>query len=354
MDHSKKSTYLFSIDALRVIAIIAVIAIHLTTKTLQTFQHDINLLPFTLFLNQSARFAVPLFFLISGFVLELNNRDSVSYVTFFKKRASRVILPFLFWSTLYFFVERSFDFTTLASLRFLSDLLHGTASYHLYFIPTLILFYLSFPFFHRLIHILKNPLVLLLVLLIQGVVQFKDYYLGQIDAQYSLRIALLSISMFVLGMAASHYKEKILSFLKKYFFPFLLLTALTVATIFVHVRDLTLNNNTSAYIYNQYSPLNYIYTILAALTFFYMLEKTQFARRFFMAFSRLSFFVFFIHVIVLNYLWEYIVNPLIAVYGKELLQNFLFDPILIASISAISFGLAYIIHKIPSLSKITG
>lgn len=354
MDNSKKNTYLFSIDALRVIAILAVIIIHVTTKTLQTLDHNILLAPYSLFLNQVSRFAVPLFFLISGFVLELNNKNNLSYITFFKKRASKIVTPFLFWSTIYFFIGWNFDFQKLLTLRFLQDILYGTASYHLYFIPTLILFYLAFPVLHLLQKFLKNPYVLFTILVLQFTIQIKDYYHGQVNIQENFRIALLSISVFILGMLASHEIEKLYAFIQKRKNILSILLALIIIVIFFHVKDLTLTRHTAGFIYNQYGPLNFLYTILLAMVLFYFLEKTKVLKRAFITLSKLSFFVFFIHVFILNLLWENAVTFFIGIYGKQILTNIWFDPLLFALISFFSFTIAYLVHKIPNAYKLTG
>lgn len=354
MDHSKKITYLFSIDALRVIAILAVLLVHVSTKTLDVAHFDIIKDPFSLFLNQASRFAVPLFFLISGFVLELNNKTGLSYVNFFKKRASRIVVPFIFWSILYFYIGSGYSISKLFSLRFLTDLATGNASYHLYFIPTLILFYLAFPFLHLRINFLKNPLVLGSIFLIQFVLLYYDYYIRQIGIFYDLRVALLSISMFIAGMVASHYKEEVYLFTKKYVKIFVSLFVTLLLLIFIHVRGVSLKNHTSGYIYNQYSPLNYIYSLVFASLFYYVLEKSQFGRRYFIAFSKLSFFVFFIHVLVLELLWNNIVSKIIKIYGVDCIRNIWFTPMLFMTVTAISFGIAYLIHKISWAPKITG
>ena len=77
--------YKVGIDVLRIIAILAVVLIHTTTKTLQISPNALLVVPFTLVLNQVSRFAVPLFFMISGFVLELNYNSSEKYITYLKK-----------------------------------------------------------------------------------------------------------------------------------------------------------------------------------------------------------------------------------------------------------------------------
>jgi len=354
MDHSKKSTYLFSIDALRVIAILAVIMVHVSTKTLDVGHFDLIKDPLTLFLNQASRFAVPLFFLISGFVLELNNKDGLSYSTFFKKRASRILVPYLFWSAFYFYIGWGFDFSKLIGIHFLTDLLTGKASYHLYFIPTLILFYLAFPFLHSKISFLKKPSTLLMITIIQLALVSYDYYVKQLPVHYDLRVALLSVSMFVYGMVASHYKEKIYGFVKQNAQVLVALTVFLSALIFVHVRAISLGRHTSGYIYNQYSPLNYIYTLVFTSSLYYILEKTQFLRRQFIAFSKLSFFVFFIHVFVLDLIWKNFFFKLLETNGNGLITQIWFTPLFFILVLILSFGIAYGVHKMSFAPKITG
>lgn len=354
MDHSKKSTYLFSVDALRVLAILAVILIHITTKTLATLHLDIAIAPSSLFINQVSRFAVPLFFLISGFVLELNNKSGISYLTFFKKRASRIITPYIFWTSIYFIVSNHLHPETLLNYKFLKAIFLGNASYHLYFIPTLILFYLAFPFFHGVIKFLKNPFVLICICGVEAIFLYQDYYVKQLDFSYDIRIALLSVSMFITGMVASHYKEKIYEFVKKYSLFFAFATIALPLIIFLHVQAITIKNHTSRFIYNQYGPLNYLYTLTLSSLLYFLLERTQFLRNFFINLSKLSFFVFFIHVLIQTLLWDNVVQALVEKNGQGILSNMLFDPIMFCVIATISFGLAYFVRKIPYAEKITG
>lgn len=354
MDHSKKTTYLFSIDALRVIAILAVIAIHITTKTLATSNLNVNSSQFSFFINQTARFAVPLFFLISGFVLELNNKSGLSYVNFFKKRASKIVIPFVFWSIIYFILAPEYGIYKLFSLYFLTVLIQGMAAYHLYFIPTLILFYLVFPLFHSLMRFLKNPFILISIILTQTYFLTVDYYVKTIKIQYDLRIALLSFSMFIIGMVASHHKDIIYSFCKKYFYFLLALLLLLLPAVYFHSRNLILLTHNSKYMYSQYHPLNYFYTLIFTAVLYVTLEKTQFARKIFVAFSKLSFFVFFVHVLIQYILWDNVVAFFIKIYGKQILTNTWVDPLLFSLIACTSFTVAYIVHKIPNVYKITG
>lgn len=350
MDHTKKSTYFYPIDALRVFSILAVILIHTTTKTLANLDHNVVDGAFSLFLNQMARFAVPMFFLISGFVLELNNRE-VPYTTYFKKRISRVATPFLFWSLLYFLLGNSMDIKKIFSYEFLNIFINGKASYHLYFIPTLVIFYFTFPLLHRTLNFLKKLWVIALIWVIQIILLAIDYYIKPLEINQTLRIAILVFAMFVTGMTASHYKEMILEYAKKYLFLISTVTLVLLGIIFFHVIELTTLRKTTTFIYNQHGPLNYVYTLLLSIAGVYFFERKRGLELFFIKFSKLSFFVFFIHVLILDYFWNLFVRPQIP---HDSLKQVWFDPMFFAVITLLSFSIAYIVHKIPYASKITG
>lgn len=352
MDHSKKGTYNYSIDALRVVAILAVILIHITTDVLARLKLNIEIAPFVLFVNQASRFAVPLFFLISGFVLELNNKNLVSFFPFFKKRAYRLLLPYLFWSLTYFFLVNGFSPSSITNTKLWQAVFLGTASYHLYFIPTLILFYVSFPFLHNALPVLKKTSLLLPILIIQTVLLAYDYYVSPLKLPYDIRVALLNIGMFLAGMLSSLVIEKISKFVKKNFIALLVGALFLLLFIFFQVYNLTLELKTSRFIYNQYGPLNYLYTVILGSVLYYFFESTQFARKVFIVLSRLSLFVFFIHVLVLNWFWE-IVDAL-RINEAQVLASFWFVVAIFIAVSLTSFAFAFIAHKVPFVRRITG
>lgn len=350
MDHSVKKNYLLSIDVLRVIAIFAVIMIHQTTTTLQVLNHNVESAPVSLFLNQASRFAVPLLFLISGFVLELNNKKNFSYLTFFKKRASRVLIPYIFWSLVYFSLWQGFLVEKIFSTDFLLHLLNGTASYHLYFIPSLVIFYILFPLLHVFIKFIKGPFFLLSIFIIQIGISFYNYYLQPIPLQESLKVALLTFSLFVIGMGAAHHLDRINNFAKNNFKIIVTLVLGLIAGIFVHVFNLTQKYSTNSYIYNQYGPLNYFYTFLISLIVIAFYSKRNDFKKLIVELSKISFFAFFIHVIILHYIWQ----VALIHFDRSIYTSFVFDILIFLFITSITFITGYLVHKLPYVAKITG
>ncbi len=92
-----------------------------------------------------SRVGVPLFFLISGYLL-LSRQEGLQ--TFFKKRAARIIIPFLVWSIIYD-VQNSDAFangvTLEGILKMFIRILRGPRETHLWFFYSLIGLYLLTP-----------------------------------------------------------------------------------------------------------------------------------------------------------------------------------------------------------------
>lgn len=328
-----------ALDALRVVSILAVILIHTSTRKLEVTHYDLVHVPWTLLLNQISRFAVPLFFMISGFALELSYSSKINYFTYLKRRANRILIPYVFWSFIYyFFIYRQH------SDDFFSALLAGSASYQLYFIPSLIIFYAIFPILHKFYEILSNKYVLTVLFVIQVFILNYDYQFHTSPFPYLVAVALFNYFVFVIGMVAAHHHEDLMKLAGKW--KFALIPSLAFAGYLVFNEGFSTYLKTYNYLafYSQWRPSILLYTILSGLVFYYLFSKMNF--KFIKQLSDLSFFVFFIHVIILETIWSYI--------GIHIVGNYWFDAFFFVSTASLSFIIAYLIRKIPYLAKLTG
>lgn len=150
-----KKPRIHEVEMVRAIAFIATIFRH----SLAAFIYDRNMDLFaaaaTCTLLSIARFGTPTFLFVTGFVL-LYNYEHIKYGVFLKKRFTKVIIPYVFWSVVYFvFIKlASMD----RSVNLVEDLktignqiIHGSASYHLWFIIMILQFYILFPLFRAII-----------------------------------------------------------------------------------------------------------------------------------------------------------------------------------------------------------
>lgn len=327
----QKKIYDYAIDAIRVISILAVILIHTTTRQLEISNYDLihQTLPF--FLNQVSRFAVPLFFLISGFALNLNFQEE-KYIFYLKKRVSKIFIPYLFWTSIYYFL-----IYTKHSDSFLTALLTGSASWQLYFIPALFIFYLIFPFLNKHYKILTNKFIFIILFIAEILILNFDYRFHASPFPYPIAVFVFNFFPFYLGIWAVKNRDSILNLIKK---VWLILVMCTLFTgFFIANEGITNYYKTWNYIYfySQWRPSILIYTILVFLTLYFIFQKMKI--NIVKKLANLSFFVFFVHIIILE------------IVSKYLAQNSI---IFFTVVASISFTIAYLTHKIKFLEKLTG
>jgi len=341
-----KKTYNPAIDILRFTSILAVILIHTTTRTLEVNNLNVAALPWTLFLNQISRFAVPLFFMISGFVLELSNSNNANYFVYLKKRFSRIFIPYVFWSGIYYYFVY-----TKHNEDFLRALTTGSSSWQLYFIPSLLILYIIFPLIHKFLKLLNNKWVLTILGILQVMLLYQDYYLHSIHFFYPISIAAFNYYVFLLGALASNHQDSFFNFMKKWKIHLSVLTLGLGSWVFYEGYSLYLKTHNYLAFYSQWRPSVFLYTISIGSILYYLFNKVN--SSIFKTIARLSFFVFFVHVIILELLWHK-VGMYIFQVRPEISKQVWYDPLFFLVVAFISFTIAYGAHKIPYLSKITG
>lgn len=338
-----------AIDCMRTLSILAVLLIHTTTRVLEAGYYNLNLFSTTLFLNQISRFAVPLFIFISGFLLEVNNSMELNYLSYLKKRFTKILIPYIFWSLIYYF----FVYTN-NSENLLMVFLKGNASYQLYFIPTICIFYLLFPLLHKMYKFIANIPVLAGLIYFQILLMNKDYLVRQFTLPDPLRIFILGYIFFLAGMVAAKNKDLITGIAGR--LRILLIPLLMYLGYFIFSEGKSryfLTYDIKAF-YSQWRPDILLYTLtIAAVSLYYFNRKSKIAD-FFAKLSRYSFFVFFIHVIILEGVWKTVAGELFMRMPKFVVSTVLFDALFFVTVGGLSFLIAYLIHKIPTVSKLTG
>jgi surface polysaccharide O-acyltransferase-like enzyme len=142
-----RNRYLWA-DLIRIIAIFAVIAIHV-----DTFGPYWNKIPWIDWwaanvYNAIIRFAVPILFILSGYLLLDKQEDDR---TFFSKRFSKVIIPLVAWSMIYMVFAHKYDVFSIFTIEFVQKFLANDIFYHLYFLYYIIGLYLITPLLRRIL-----------------------------------------------------------------------------------------------------------------------------------------------------------------------------------------------------------
>jgi len=341
-----QKTHNLSIDVLRIVSILAVILIHTTTRTLEITHSNLIETQFTFFLNQISRFAVPLFFMISGFVLELNYPFHSNPIVYLRRRITRIFIPYLFWSAFYIIFIYPQPLT-----NYFSVLPDGSASYQLYFLPTLMVFYLLFPIINHFYYLWSNKFIILILGIIQICFLSADYYFHSIHIFYPLAIALFNFFPFLLGMVASHHQQSLYTFFNRHKYHFVIVTFILGIFVFWEGGSRYLQTNNYLSFYSQWRPSILIFTICLASLLYYLFNRATIPEEPIKLLSRLSFFVFFIHIAILEVSWK---NIFIHLFPVSLFNLVWFDQIFFIFVTTISFLIAYICYKVPKLFQITG
>lgn len=153
---------LYEIDFIRAVCCVLVVIIHVTASFWHHPQGDPLTFKVMVGLNTFARFAVPCFLFISGFTLYyFYSQRKFSLIAFYQRRLSKVLFPYLLWSTFYTAINYSKYINPSGGFywgKFFKHLILGLSSYHLYFLVILIQLYLLFPALLWLYQRINHPL----------------------------------------------------------------------------------------------------------------------------------------------------------------------------------------------------
>ncbi len=139
------------LDALRIFAAAAVVALH-SMNGFITSPAMVGSLTWygCLAVNAVVRAGVPLFLMISGCLI-LSDARTADFASFYKKRLTRILLPFLVWDVIYFLVHLLTEERTYRFGDFLRELLNNGSEYHFWYVYTIAAIYLFAPFLRILV-----------------------------------------------------------------------------------------------------------------------------------------------------------------------------------------------------------
>ncbi|MFZ2497869.1 acyltransferase [Methanosarcina sp.] len=136
------------IELIRIIAIFAVVAIHV-----DTFVFSWNKISWIEWwvsnvYNALIRFAVPILFILSGYLLLDKQEDDR---IFFSKRFNKVVIPLVAWSMIYMIFVSKYNILSIFTVDFVQKFLADKIFYHLYFLYYIIGLYLITPLLRRIL-----------------------------------------------------------------------------------------------------------------------------------------------------------------------------------------------------------
>ena len=317
--------YLASIEYIRGVSMLGVVAIHTGSQYLLNPTPNVHLV--ALF-EIVSRFSVPIFFFVSAFGLfyRMDINAPFEFGKFLRRRFKAVLIPYLLWSTFYFVHDNWFHgYELLPDFDYGAEILcFGLAKYHLYFLVILIWFYLLMPLWIFIVRRM-TPLKLLLLLILQVAFDWWSSYSPEVwqlvnalpDGSW-LQLALKwrlnwfvghYAFIFVLGGVLALHSEKFFAWLSShkkivnatFFVALTTLLGYYYALIFVRNLSPLEAVNTA----HQLSPAGIFYTIAASIFLFTLFEFGALnspTKKFLSLLGKNSYFVYLAHPLAITYL----------------------------------------------------
>lgn len=349
---------LIYLDILRSLSIFAVIIIHsVAIKTSDMSSLGTPSWWWANSLNGFIRWAIPIFFMISG-ALTLGNKNVDNIPKFIKSRLLKIGIPFLIWSAIYtiftqvYFLKQQIEFPNIL-LKILTNIILDQSYYHLWFVYDIFIIYLITPLIRKIvINSTKKELEYFLGLwfvatIIYTLIQQIMPLVGSGNT-YHIRILYLTFPAGLLGYYVLGYYLNLYDFSKKVrislYITALLCVPITIfGTYFLTLRGNALNES----LYSHFS----VTTFFTSIAFFIFMKNVKWEQKLTKNFQKLI-------VILSNATFGiYLIHMLFIIYFNNKLSFMLPTSYILFSTSIIiltyvfSFFFSKLIQLIPRIGK---
>jgi surface polysaccharide O-acyltransferase-like enzyme len=151
-------------DSLRAFSVLAVILYHSTGAYFYDRSNYLYWLVADV-VRSGTSVCVPLFFMLSGMLILDPAKAGESPATFLRKRLSKIFIPFVFWSAVYFILNNTRTGTDFTIVQIFYRIIQGPVHYHMWFMYVLIGLYLSTPLFRLITKSASNEIYIYLLAL---------------------------------------------------------------------------------------------------------------------------------------------------------------------------------------------
>ncbi|EQC2550382.1 acyltransferase [Enterobacter sichuanensis] len=269
------------INLCRAVAICAIVMIHTTSFYFYTFQVGSEPWWVGNILNSASRWAVPLFVMISGFLL-LNRGKTENVRLFYSRRLSKILVPIIFWSIFYLIFFKYAIMKGASSFGFeqaLDKLISGRPYSHMWFLFMMVGLYIFTPAIDRVFNLLNRLQIFILLMMWFSFSITYTVLLNIYPFKNTMWISwfLLYVPYFIIGRILPDYN------FNKYLVSILLL--LSFAVVFMGSYYLNVENNTrSEFFFDPLSPG----VILLSLSVYALLMHSKIKERYMIMINKIS------------------------------------------------------------------
>lgn len=315
-------------------------------------------------------FTREVFIFVTAFALVyVYGSKGVSPLSFWKKRALGVVLPYAIWSVVYVLVNDGFSSPGAFLRTSVFDILTGNASYQLYYILLTVQFYLFFPLFLPFIHFCaRRPWITLTVSFVLQVlffyidfhtIQASSLHLWQSITYYQGRFFLAYQFYFILGGLTALYFHQVRAFVLRHGRLIVCTFLLSLAGLWLHFAlQVGMYRESVAYASSVLQPVMVFYSLITVFFGFWLACRWAGKRngagrprgyRFWHTLSDASFGIYLVHALILTFLLQHLVPQLPATWFVAV-RVFLVWFLTAAGATAISV----LLINIPLASRLVG
>jgi len=314
-------------DFLRALAIISVVLLHSAAPLLYEFNY-ISIIDWQIanIYDSLTRWCVPIFLMVSGY---LNINSPHRTTIFYKKRFTKIIIPFVFWGIFYYLFSLYLNpniylFPALLDLHtytiFLKQLVFGPVYYHLWFLYSIIILYLLNPMLKELLNRISTRTLSYFVIIYFFLISGNNILNSLFDIGINTSGLANSVGYFTYGFLFIGYYllgyllgqvEKIDKVILN--FVGVLSIVITIAGTYV----ITLKNDG---IFNAffYHYLNFNTVFVSVWVFLLLKIKNPKKNKLISNISKYSFGIYLVHVFVIDLLNKYdfsisVINPILGI-----------------------------------------
>ncbi|MFS0750349.1 acyltransferase [Oceanobacillus sp. 1P07AA] len=294
--------YFEEIPYIRAIACMMVVLVHISAISHSNSFFADN---WSLYINQISRVGTPIFAVISAFLLFNSIKDKkLNLKRFFKSRTTKIVLPFIIWTIVYLAVKSYLGKDVFSNMgQVINYFLLGTSHYHLYFIITVIQFYIIFP----ILQLPKNRIVILVMFLLSIPLNFYWYNIDNFTFDNTIINSILNHRSFILNWIAYFMFGAVLVYFYKELISFTYKARYLIFSAFILMMFMMVNEITHGVVLTSSREENLFYVPIVIL---FLLTTFNYIKNF----NRT------VNVITLigNYsMGIYLIHPLIIIFLRE-------------------------------------